>query len=115
MKFGLDRIYRLFANNWYYVLVNGRAAGYFSSNRGLKQGDPLSPYLFILASEAISRNLAHIQNSYPHLAYFSRRGLLIISHLGYVDDKIVFCNSIVNAQNAHENIQEVSVFDWAGC
>lgn len=39
------------------ILVNDVPSGYFQPIRGVKQGDPLSPLLFILASEAFSRGI----------------------------------------------------------
>ena len=39
------------------ILVNGNAVGYFPCTRGVCQGDPLSPLLFCLAEEVLSRAL----------------------------------------------------------
>ena len=37
------------------ILINGEATGFFPSTRGLQQGDLLSPLLFILVMETLSR------------------------------------------------------------
>ena len=39
------------------VLVNGSPKGFFGSSRGLRKGDPLSPLLFLLIMEVLSRLL----------------------------------------------------------
>lgn len=62
-------IRRLIMNNWYSVLVNGQATGFFQSTRGVKQGDPLSPTLFLLSAEVLSRALSSLFDDNTYIGY----------------------------------------------
>nr|XP_027093687.1 uncharacterized protein LOC113714086 [Coffea arabica] len=53
----IDMIWRLVSNVWFSVLVNGAPQGFFKSSRGLWQGDPILPALFVLSAEVLSRAL----------------------------------------------------------
>jgi hypothetical protein len=78
------------------VLVNGNPSGFFSSSRGLRQGDPLSPFLFVIVMEALSRMLSATVNG-GFLSGFSvgsrHSGVVNISHLLFADDTLVFCGA----------------------
>lgn len=53
----IDLVWRLISNNWYSILINSQEHGFFHSTRGVKQGDLLSPTLFILLVEVLKRSL----------------------------------------------------------
>ncbi|KAL0287321.1 UNVERIFIED_CONTAM: hypothetical protein Scaly_2767800 [Sesamum calycinum] len=78
-------------NCWFTVLVNKETAGFSKSTSGLRQGDPISPALFIIVADALSKGIDHLFNGNPDM-YFQTKCEVKISHLSYVDDVILFTN-----------------------
>ena len=75
------------------ILINGLPAGFFGSSQGVRQGDPLSPFLFIIVMEAFSRMIsASIHHgSLTGFSVGSRPSETFnISHLLFADYTLVF-------------------------
>ena len=77
-------------------MVNGSPTGYFQSSKGLRQGDPLSPYLFIIVMEAFSCLLKRVVSG-GFLSPCSVQGKIgegvQVSHLLFADDMLIFCEA----------------------
>ena len=78
------------------ILINGVPAGFFSNSKVLRQGDPLSPYLFVLGMEVLSTLLRRAGEG-GFLSGCRLRGRggeeLTVSHLLFADDTIIFCKA----------------------
>lgn len=95
------------------VLVNGSPEGYFKPSRGLCQGDPLSPFLFILCSEVLSRLLVREIDNGNLKGINICRNNPCISHLLFADNLIVFGKAtIAEAQKIMECINKYG--QWSG-
>ncbi|KAK5840243.1 hypothetical protein PVK06_009132 [Gossypium arboreum] len=74
----------------YAVIINGRRGKLFQPTRGLRQGDPLSPFLFLICNEGLSSlmRLAKNEGLWKGVK-MSKRGLEI-THLLFADDCMMF-------------------------
>ena len=75
----------------YSIVVNGRSVGNIIPARGLRQGDPLSPYLFNLCVKALSSMLTHAEaKGIITRVPTSPKGPRL-SHLFFANDSLLFC------------------------
>jgi hypothetical protein len=77
------------------VLLNGEATEFFKSGRGLRQGCPLSPLLFILVMEGLSLLLKESQSNGLLTGIKVSRTIKIL-HILFVDDVVIMSNATLN-------------------
>jgi len=108
----------------YSVIVNGNPVGNITPSRGIRQGDPISPYLFLLCAEGLSALLGQAEEKGVISGVPTSPKGPKISHLLFADDNILFykANSVEwrrlmrllrkyeNASVQKINIQKTSVF-----
>ena len=79
---------------YFSVLFNGSPVGFFQISRGLRQGNPISPYLFVIGMEALSMLVQRaVEGNFLFGSRVAIRGGEgeVIAHLFYVDDTLLFC------------------------
>ena len=72
------------------VLVNGSPTNGFSLEKGLRQGDPLSPFLFLLAAEGLNIMMPAMVNANLFEGFaVGTTHPLVVSHLQFADDTLL--------------------------
>ncbi|XP_074265758.1 uncharacterized protein LOC141588201 [Silene latifolia] len=78
------------------VAINGDTFGFFKGRRGLRQGDPMSPLIFTLCMEYLSRIL-NCATEKLRFTYHPMCKQLKLTHLMFVDDLLLFCKGDANS------------------
>ena len=71
------------------VSVNGELEGFFPSSRGLRQGCSLSPYLYVIVSNVLSKLISRAVSA-GTIGYHPACRELNLTHLSFADDIVVF-------------------------
>ena len=90
----VDLIMKCVTTVSYRIKVNGEYTEQIYPQRGLRQGDPLSPYLFIICAEALSALLQKAEVDGSILGIKICRGAPRINHLFFADDSLIFMNAV---------------------
>ena len=77
----------------YSIVVNGKACGNITPSRGLRQGDPLSPFLFLLCAEGLSCKIRQAGEEGNLKGIAIARKSPRVSHLFFTDDCLLFCRT----------------------
>lgn len=75
------------------ILWNGEPLNPLSDERGLRQGDPLSPYLFVLCLEYLSNLINEAVENKKWVGIKTDKSGIMISHLMFADDLILFAKA----------------------
>lgn len=75
----------------YQVLINGTPHGDIKPTRGLRQEDPISPYLFLFCTEILVRMLQKAEDAGQITGLKVARGAPNISHLLFAYDSMFYC------------------------
>ena len=92
----------------FFICVNGELTGFFASKRGVRQGDPLSPFLFLIAMEAFSLSLSKAV-LHPRFDFHPKCKQIKISHLCFADDLFLFAKG--NVDSVQITLDELTKFE----
>ena len=79
----------------YSVLVNGEPRGLIHPSRGIRQGDPLSPFLFLLCTEGLNRLIKNAELKGDIHGFSLCRRSSKLTYLLFADDSLLFCRATV--------------------
>uniref|UniRef100_A0A803PCK9 Reverse transcriptase domain-containing protein n=1 Tax=Cannabis sativa TaxID=3483 RepID=A0A803PCK9_CANSA len=95
----------------YNVVHDGHSIGPITPGRGLRQGDPLSPYLFLICAEGLTALLKNYERLQLITGCRVARGAPAVSHMLFADDSYVYCKA--NTREAQHVIRLLNAYELA--
>ena len=80
----------------YSFIINGKVYGSVQPSRGIRQGDPLSPYLFLIVAEGLSALIRKSVEVGTLEGVAVCRGGPKVSHFFFADDSLIFCKATIS-------------------
>lgn len=75
------------------ILINGSPHGFFQAQRGLRQGGPLSPFLFVLVGEALCWMTEAASSMELIKGFKPARFVSVVNLLQFADESLIFCGA----------------------
>eukprot|EP00253_Pinus_taeda_P008568 PITA_08568 len=97
-------VLELIKSTRYSVLVNGTPSMPFSPSRGIRQGDPLSPFLFVILMEGLSRLIAKKKEDVQIRGLQPIRSYPATTHQQFVDDTMLHGTPTMKEATAYKDI-----------
>ena len=93
----------------YSILVNGEPKGLIQPSRGLRQGDPLSPFLFLLCTEGLHGLIKNAASKGDINGFSLCRNGPKLTHLFFADDSLLFCRA--NSRECSKVMDLLSMYE----
>ncbi|XP_042972916.1 uncharacterized protein LOC122304711 [Carya illinoinensis] len=91
----------------YSILINEKIGASFQPEHGIRQGDPLSPYLFILCAEGLSALITQAEHKGEIKGVAAARGGMRVGHLFFADDSVLFCRATIEEWQKLQGLLQV--------